>query len=174
MTLGTLARLRLKLGDAQGALELARGAIDMATEIGYPNDKSAYRLIEGDANLVLGSLDAAAEAYEAAKAGAEGKYVVDAAAGLADVAMARGDNGTALELVKPILETAIAGGIAMIADPLRAYLSFHAVLRAVHDARAHPLLAAARGLLSEVMAKIDDPAALETFTAREDVAALLA
>ncbi|HET8986532.1 MAG TPA: hypothetical protein VFN03_12310, partial [Trueperaceae bacterium] len=174
MTLGNLARLRLKQGDALGALELVTGAIALATEIGYPNDKAFYRLIEGDAHLALGSLDAAAEAYETALVGAEGKYEVDAVAGLADVAMARGDSGAALERVKPILDTAIAGGISMIADPLRAYISFHAVLRAVHDGRAHPVLDAARRLLDEVMGKIDDPAALETFRARADVATLLA
>ena len=172
-TLGSLARLRLRQGDARGALELARGAVDLATEIGYPNDKASYRLVEGDAYLALGSLDAAVEAYEAARVGAEGKYDIDAVAGLADVALARGASGPALELVRPVLDTALAGDIAKIADPLRAYITFHSVLRAVHDARAHRMLEAARGLLNEVIEKIDDPVALESFKARSDVAALL-
>ena len=146
---------------------------DLATEIGYPNDKASYRLVEGDAYLALGSLDAAVEAYEAARVGAEGKYDIDAVAGLADVALARGASGPALELVRPVLDTALAGDIATIADPLRAYITFHSVLRAVHDARAHRMLEAARGLLNEVIEKIDDPVALESFKARSDVAALL-
>lgn len=173
MTLGSLAALRLRLGDAPGALEYVESAIALATEIGYPNDRSAYRLVKGNAHLAMGQLDAAQEAYSEARKGADGKLEVDAVAGLADVALAQGESGAALELVKPLLDAAIAGEISLAVDPLRAYRSFHAALRAVHDARAHPMLEAARKLLGAVIAKIDDPAALDTFKARADVMELL-
>ena len=172
-TLGSLAALKLKQGDPQAALEYIDKAMVLAIEIGNSKDQGQHRLIRGDALLALGELGAAELEYLHARAGVEGKFEIDAVAGLADVALARGDSGAALELVKPQLAAALAGEIAAAFNPLRAYLTFHAVLRSVHDARAHPVLEAARALLATVMAKIDDPEALEAFMARSDVAKLL-
>src|SRR5690606_10816619 len=111
--------------------------------------------------------------YLVARSGPDGKLEVDAVAGLADVAMARGDSGTALELIKPVLDQAIAGEISVVSDPLRAYLTFHAVLRAGQDAGARPGREAAGKFGAVIITKIDDQAALEPFKVRADVTRLL-
>src|SRR5690606_36492815 len=165
--------LRLKQGDPQAALLHIDDAIVLATELGSSKSKGPFRLTRGDAQLALGQLEAAEQEYLVARSGPGGKLEVDAVAGLAGAALARGDSGAALEVIKPVLDVAMAGEISLVSDPLRAYLTFHAVLRVVHDARAHPVLEAARKFVTDIMAKIDDQAALETFKARADVTRLV-
>lgn len=167
--LAALARLRLSMDDPTGAVDLGEAAIALAKEMGYAGDHNAFRLTVANARLAMGQLDAAQGLYDGVRQDGEGELELDAVAGLADVALARGDTGAALELVAPWLDLASAGELGSKADPLRIYTTLHACLRAVHDARAHSLLQAARRFLTEVVAKIDDPAARESFGARRDV-----
>lgn len=168
-----MASLRVKMGDAAGAVEHAAAALRVAEALDSGTKMATYLLVAGDAHLTNGDLAAAETAYQAALRSADGQGDFDAIAGLADVALARGDSGAALELVKSRLDTVTGGDISLAADPLRVYTTFHAVLRAVHDARARPVLEAGRAFLAGVMAKLDDPAALESYRARADVTALV-
>lgn len=167
--LGVMARLRLRMGDARSAVELGEAAIALARQMGYTDDQAGFRLTVADAQLALGELDAAQEGYRSVRQGDAGELELEAVAGLADAALARGDTGAALELIEPWLTSTIEGTRFPKADPLRVHATFHAALRAVHDARAHPLLAAARRFVAEVAGKIDDPEARASFEARPDV-----
>ncbi len=166
-----LSALRLAQGDAQRALESAQEALKAAIDVESPLNVDIARILVGNAHLALGDLDAAAAAYQEVAGGQNHRFAV--AMGLADVALARGDKGTALDLVAPHLDAAIDGSLTDDADPVRSYLTMYSVLRSVQDARAHGVLSAGRALVTRIADKIDDPEARTSFDARADVRRLM-
>lgn len=168
-----LATLRVTQGDAAEAKDLSSRAIALAEEHDAVGWLEKARLIHAEANVALGELDAASDEYQQVLDASDGELARDVHVGLAAVALARGDAGTALDLVKSLADDVGAGELGRSVEPLRAFAVVHGVLRAVHDARAQPVLEAARRYIADIRAKIDDPEALKTFDARSDVMALM-
>lgn len=167
-----LCTLRLAEGDATRALEHANEALVGAVELENPNLIAYGRILVGDAHLALGDLDACESSYQVVADEGE-HHAFGAAIGLADVALARGDKGRALQLITPLLDDALSGTMIEADDLVRSYTTMYAVLRGVQDARAHAVLTAGRGLVATIADKIDDPEARRSFDARADVRKLM-
>jgi hypothetical protein len=85
------------------------------------------------------------------------QWSVDSLAGLARVALARGDLAGALEHVEKVMTfLQVHPNVECTAEPLRIYLTCYNVLHAVDDPRAEEVLDAAHQLLRERAARIED------------------
>jgi class 3 adenylate cyclase len=165
--LGDLSEVALREGDAAQALALAREALDIAVEIQAVDfeAKLLYRI--GDAELALGHHAAATTAYERAEAlGREiGLGVeLDARAGRARVALARGDVAGAMSLVAPLL--AAADGPMDGANARLVLLTCFRVLAAAGESGAERLLDSAHEALQRRAATISDDALRQSFLVR--------
>jgi hypothetical protein len=101
-----LATLALWRGDDAHALTQARAALELAVAVHARDQEVAALCRVGEAELALGRHEAAAEAFAAAHARASAiasPFRHDASAGLARVALARGDVGAAVAALKPLL-----------------------------------------------------------------------
>lgn len=158
--LSGMGLLRHLQADHIAAYTYGRQALQLAEE-------SGDRSIVGDAWHCLGhalvgqdQLDDAREAYRQSLAvwqeAGRSNRVVEAQAGLARVALARGDLAQALTQVEAILNYLEHQTLAGTDEPFRVYLTCVQVLQATHDARAGAVLRAARALLRERAATIAD------------------
>lgn len=169
-----LADLRLDAGRLDEASALAEEALAVASAVGKPRESGACLLKLADVRLAQGRLDEAHDAYAGVLAEHGESFGVDATAGLVAVALQRGDAGAALERAAPLVEPALGGELATAIEPLRAYEAVYSALRAVHDARAHAVLEAARALIAVAKEKMSgDQQALSSFESRADVRRLL-
>ena len=149
--LGHLSRLALWQGDETRALALARAALDIAAAARARDMQVIAGLCLGDAELALGRLDAARQAFTQAHAKAleiDDPKQHDASAGLARVALMQGDTRAALAALQPVLDLEAAGGTLDGAEfPRQIELSCHQALARASDPRAGPWLARAHTAL---------------------------
>ncbi len=136
-------------GDDTAALGFARAAFDSAAASGQRDLEAFALLVAGHAELALGRLDAASQAYSASRdrlqaLNLRAQQVLDPVSGLARVALAAGDTAGALAHVEQLLAHQAAGGsFDGTEEPLLLPLTCWRVLQAVRDPRADAVLDAA-------------------------------
>jgi len=178
VSLVNLSLVHHSLGDHKAAREHSEQALIIQQEIGDRHGQGYSLTYLGHALAGLGEVKAAAEAYDEAmrlrrELGQHG-LAIDDLAGLARVAMARGDSKQALEHVKEILAWIEANGLEGIEYPLQVYLTCYQILSATAQGdptaieRAHSVLSDACTTLLDQAAKISDSTLRRTFL--EDVA----
>jgi len=167
-----LATLALWQGRDEQALAHARAAVETAVAVRARDQEIAAWCREGEAELALGRHAVAAQAFETAHARAleiASPYRHDAAAGLARVALARGDAPSALQALAPLLAS---GGRSDDGDdellkgvelPRAVEWTCHRALASAGDARAAEWLARAHGALQRQAATLADAALREGF-----------
>jgi class 3 adenylate cyclase/tetratricopeptide (TPR) repeat protein len=158
--LNGLAELALRQGDHALALAHARSALDIAMAVQDPHNEAIALCLIGHAELAQGHYAAAADAYERAHAVAmaiDGGQQYDATAGLARVALARGDTAAALLPVERLLAHLAGGGTLDGTEGRQLIrLSCHQVLARAEDPRAAEILAGAHTELQARAATIAD------------------
>jgi tetratricopeptide (TPR) repeat protein len=164
-----LSVLERRLGNGAQAAKLARSAVDAAVATGI-KDFELYTLTAlGEAELAAGQLDAAGDAFLRAQDLALQRKLPDQpdnAAGLARLALARGDVHEALRQVERVPDQEAATGVAHQArEQGRVNLVCHLVLARALDPRADAWLQRAHGQLLSTAAKISDEALREGFLA---------
>ena len=145
-------------GDAEEALALAQAALDIAVAVQNPESQARALWCSGRAELARGQHAAAAVAFERAHALARADDSVnqhDAAAGIAQVALARGDVAAALRALAGVLAHIEGGDTLDGTDgPRLIQLTCHQVLAAAGDARASQMLRSAHAELQAGAAAI--------------------
>ena len=155
-TLVSLSVLALWQGQEARALALARQALDIAVAAQAREHAVLARMQLGDAELALGRVAEARQAYSHAHAGAleiGSAHQHDASAGLARVALAEGDDAAALVALRPLLGHVAAGGtLDGTQYPRLIELTCHQALARAGDPAAADWLARAH---SALMAQAD-------------------
>jgi len=164
-----LSILERWLGNGAQAAALARSAVDVALATGI-KDFELYTLTAlGEAELASGQLDAAQDAFLRAQDLALQRKRPDEpdnVAGLARLALARGDVPEALRQVQRVLDQEAATGVAHQArNQGRVNLVCYLVLARAVDPRAEAWLQRAHGQLLATAARISDEALREGFLA---------
>lgn len=169
-TLRLLALAAHLQGDDAGAFSLAETALRIATAIGYVRGRGYALTCMGHALLALGRLDEAETTYDEARAlresMAEPVLLLETKAGLARIALARGDATAALALAEPILAHLATAGLGGADEPARIELTCFEALHAAGDPRAAAVLAAAARRIEERAARIDDAELRRSFLTR--------
>ena len=158
-TLCLCATLDLNAGEPASAQRLACAALDIAVAVQAREWEAValYRL--GDAELGLGRHSAAVQAFERCRtlAMAIGNpFQHPATAGLARVALARGDLAAALHAALPLLEHAATAGADELIDRQLIELTCHRVLAAAGDERAAEWLQLAHRTMRRQADRISD------------------
>jgi DNA-binding SARP family transcriptional activator/Tfp pilus assembly protein PilF len=160
-------------GDDLAAREQSERGLAIAREIGDRLGQGCLLDSLGHALAGLGELDRAADAYHQALALRreldEPHLAAESLAGLARVALQRGNVGAAMEQVEEILLLEKGRGFGGATEPFRIWLTCYQVLEAGQDPRAGAVLAAAHEQLQEQRSNIHDEALEHTFL--ENVAA---
>ena len=157
-----LSQLALWEGDAESALTHAVAALEISVEVQAQEFQLFALWCLGNAEFALGNLDAADAAYVRAldlaqTAGSPQEH--DGWAGLARVALARGDVMAAIKALEPVLEMLESGGSCVGTLGVTAIQSVcWQVLDRAGDPRALPLLARAHEALQGRAAELNDPA----------------
>ena len=166
VNLASVANLQ---GDDASTLAYANTAREVATACGQRDLEAYSRLVAGHAELALGRLDQAELAYRQSRdllleLKMRSQQVLDPVAGLARVALARGDSAAALEQVEQILAHIAAGGrFDGTEEPLRLPLTCYQVLKAAGDARADEVLVQAHAELMKQADRLVDNQARNSF-----------
>jgi len=154
--LTNLSTLALWQGQEARALALARQALDIAVAAQARHHGVLARMQLGDAELALGRMAEARQAYSHAHAGAleiGSANQHDASAGLVRVALAEGDAAAALAALQPLLDHVAGGGTLDGAEcPRLIELTCHQALARAGDPAAADWLACAH---SALMAQAD-------------------
>jgi len=166
-----LATLALWQGDAAHALVQARAALETAVAVHARDQEAAVWCRVGEAELALGRHAAAAQAFDTAHGRAAdiaSPHRHDAAAGLARVALARGDIDGAMQALEPLL--ALGSKTVGDGDPLEGAefprlieWTCHRVLVRARDPRADEWLIRAHEQLQAQASTIADGALREGF-----------
>ena len=162
ITLINLGIARLNRGLPADALSLGRQALSM---LHASRDRwaqgAALRLL-GQAALSLAELDTADGHFEAARTLFESlqlpQLAIEAVAGLAAVALARGDIAAALAYAEKVLAS-LAVGLSLdgAEEPMRIHLVCYQALIAASDPRARQVLDSACQTLDKCARRISDP-----------------
>ncbi len=156
-------------GDDTAALGYAGAAFDSAVASGQRDLEAFARLVAGHAELGLGRLEAARQAYTQSRdllatLNLRPQQVLDPVSGLARVALAAGDVAGALSHVELLLAHQAAGGsFDGTEEPLLLPLTCWRVLQAAGDARAADVLTGAVLELQAQAERIRDPDARQRF-----------
>ena len=158
-----LSQLTLRMGDAPTALAHAQAALGIARAVQSPEYEARAEWAQGHAELALRQLDAAASAFERTRVlAAEADLIasrLDAAAGTASVALARGDVAAALQAIPLLLEHLAGGGTFDATDgPRHSWLACCKVLAQAGDPRADAMLNALHADLQQHAAAITEGA----------------
>lgn len=159
MMLGLLSQLAFRVGNAADAQHLARSALDIALAVGARDTRADALCFLGQAELALGQHEAAAAAYVQVSAVAQeiGSYHQHrATAGLARVALARGDIAAALQEAERSMATHERSGNEQNFWDREIELTCHQVLAAAGDPRAAQWLQTAHERLQAQAAAIAD------------------
>lgn len=170
LILANLSQLALWEGDVAQARQHAEAARQVAAEV----HAQAFELFAlwclGNADLALGEPDAAEIAYARAldlARAAKSAQEHDASAGLARVALARGDVGAASEALAPVLVALDAGGgLDGTLGATAIQFACWQVLDRAGDPRGTALLARAHEELQARAAGLTDPAVRAGFLSR--------
>ena len=171
LLLNTASVAHLQADDA-AALSFATAAFDSAAATGQRDLEAFSRLVAGHAELGLGRLDAARQAYTESRdqlqaLNLRAQQVLDPVSGLARVALAAGDLDTALAHAEQLLAHQAAGGsFDGTEEPLLLPLTCWRVLHAARDPRADAVLNAAMAELRTQADRIQDEAARNDFMNR--------
>jgi len=153
-----LSQLVVRHGEADEALVHAQAALDIALAVQNPESQARALWCRGRAELARSQHAAAAVAFERAHALARVDDSVnqhDAAAGIAQVALARGDVATALRALDGVLAHIEGGNTLDGTDgPRLIQLTCHRALAAAGDARASQMLRSAHEELQMSAASI--------------------
>jgi len=167
-----LSTLALWHGNDAHALVQAHAALDIAVAVHARDQEAAALCRVGDAESALGRHAAATQAFAAAHARAAeiaSPYRHDAAAGLARVALARGDTAAAMQALEPLLARGATTGaeenpLEGVEFPRLVEWTCHRVLASAGDrARAAEWLARAHEALQAQAATISDAALRKGF-----------
>lgn len=172
ITLSNLSLVAHNLGDRQAAWEYAQQAAACAETAGDRRLSGMVAEISGHALAGLERWDEAARAYQESLAIkneiGELNHAMEPLAGLAQVALARGDTAGARRYVEEILAyLAFEGALDGVDEPFRVQLTCYQVLRAAADPRAPATLAHIARLLQTQAARIPDATMRRAFL--EDV-----
>jgi predicted ATPase len=167
VTLCNLSMLALWQGDETGALTLARSALAIAVGTQARDSQVLAELRQGDAELALGRQQEARQAYTRAgtlSAQLGSAYQHDAAAGLAQLAIAQGDAASAIAALHPLLEHVASGGnLDGTYEARRIELTCHQALALAGDGRADDWLSRAHAALMAQGQVLTDPALRQGF-----------
>jgi ATP/maltotriose-dependent transcriptional regulator MalT len=156
-SMGQLAHYQ---GDNERALTLARQALDAAGETGHFRTRRLTLRLLGHTLFARGDyLDAGVAYWDARELEQRidnPLLEVDTLAGLARVALAQGQVERAAEYVASILDTLAERGVGGVEEPVRVYLTCHAVLHARREQSAEAMLTAGHTLLMERAAQFGD------------------
>jgi len=171
LVFSSLSLLAHQLDDDGAALEHAQEALRIIEAIGEPVD-TGYALTNlGYALAGLGRLDEARDAFrqavEVRRSLGQLKLATEPQAGLARIALARGEVAQAQLHAEEILHCLETGPLDGVEEGLRVYLTCYQVLRAAGDPRAAEFLAWAHSLLQEWSANAPDEETRRSFL--EDV-----
>lgn len=162
-----LSQLALWKGDAAIAHSYAQAALDIAIAVKDSQKEASALCWLGRAELALGNQSAAAAAFARAEDIAlqlDNLYRYDAAAGLAQVAVAQDEIAVALEALQCVLVDLAGGGRLDSADsPRLVRLVCYQVLARAGDARAADVLADAHAELQSKAATITDATLRQSF-----------
>lgn len=156
-----LSGLALARAEPAEALAYAEQGLALSREIGSRPGEAYSKTFLGHAQVEIGNLEAAEQAYQA---GLEIRVslnqpnlATESQAGLAQVALARQDIPTAITYVETILAFLDSGGsLEGTEEPLRVYLTCYQVLSASGDPRAQTILEMAHEMLKARAASISD------------------
>jgi len=166
-TLTNLSVLSLRRGEDAHALSYAQAAVEIAIEVQSPVFEAIALCALGNAELALGRHGQAAAAFERAREVAtalDNATRHDAAAGLARVALAQEDIGTALQAVEDLVSQLCAHGKLDDAEaPYLIRLTCHQVLALAGDSRATQVLRSAYADLLAQAVTITDSALRHSF-----------
>jgi len=159
-------------GDDTAALGFAHAALDHAVASGQRDLEAFAHAVTGHAQLGLGRLDAARQAYSTAHAMLDAltlrdQQVLDPVSGLARVELAAGRLDEAmLHALKLLAHIDAGGSFDGTEEPLLVPLSCYRVLAAAGHPRADAVLAWTHEALQAKAARIADPRAREGFLER--------
>ena len=165
-----LAQVSHWQGDGAHALAFSSEALDIAVAAQMPDFEIFARFLLGDAEVLHGNGESAANAYQQARSLAleiSSPLQHNATAGLMLVALAQGDTTTALQYVEVLLAQMATGAALEGADsPRLIELSCYRVLARTGDARAAGLLQTAHAALQAKADTLPDAALRHSFLTR--------
>jgi len=159
--LSNMALSAFRRGDAAGSIDWATQAMKLADELQDRDLQAILRCIRAHAHAALADWDDAAACYRASLALFRelGRATMppEPIAGLARIALARGDIDGAMKTIGEVIAHFDAGGsVDGTEDPIWIYLTCHQVLAAAGSPRAAEFLDRAHALLSERAASLGD------------------
>ncbi len=158
VVLSFLGALLQTLGDAEAAVEACQQSLELAESLKERYPQGVALTVLGHALADLGRSSEAAEAYQRAvqlwQENDQFHLSIDPLAGLARLALQRGDLASALQLVDPILTHLEAHNLEGVLDPYWIQLTCCRVLQAGGEARFGAVLERAYRQLQEHAAKI--------------------
>ncbi|MDX1687623.1 MAG: tetratricopeptide repeat protein, partial [Candidatus Promineifilaceae bacterium] len=157
--LNNLALIACYQGQPERAEAFAQQSIGLARKWGGNGALSEGYLYLGHAHRLIGRLAEAQEAYErslSARHNAHEGRMVEPLAGLAQVALLRGDLGPAVQYVEDILPALTGGDYAGLNEPFWVYEVCYRTLSQAGDGRAGAILKQAQTLLHTQAEKIKD------------------
>lgn len=173
----TACRAAAEEQELEGALRLARSAVEMAEEGTATREPAVARLTEGyvlpDSGDEAGARAAFANAHEVFETvGIEG-FALEARAAVASTMLAEGRVADAVAVVENLLPHLDGEGLEAAWQPARVGLTCWRVLDAVGDARAAQVREGSRLRLSRRAERIGDDAMAAEYLARPAAVALL-
>jgi len=152
--LSNMSLSEFRRGDAQGSFESSTAALRLADELKDRDLQATLGCIRANAHAALGQWDEATACYQASLALFRelGRATMppEPIAGLARIALARGDLEGAMTTIGEVVAHFDAGGsVDGTEDPIWIYLTCHQVLAAAGSPRAAEFLDRAHALLSE-------------------------
>ena len=152
--LSNMALSAFRRGDAAGSIDWATQAMKLADELQDRDLQAILRCIRAHAHAALADWDDAAACYRASLALFRelGRATMppEPTAGLARIALARGDIDGAMKTIGEVIAHFDAGGsVDGTEDPIWIYLTCHQVRAAAGSPRAAEFLDRAHALLSE-------------------------
>ena len=156
-----VAHVAFLRGDAAESIRWATEALKLGEELKDRDLQAILRCVRAHAHVALGEWDDAAACYRASLALfreiGRPTMVPEPIAGLARIALARGDVDGAMETIAEVVAHFDAGGsVDGSEDPMWIYLTCHQVLAAARSARAAEFLDRAHTLLVERARPLDD------------------
>ncbi len=147
-------------GKLDQAYQEAQNGLKITQEIKSPPLSGLMHILKGHLEFALNKIDEAEVSYgEAMRLNieiGETHLAVEPLAGLARVALARGNHDKALQEVNKVLEHLNTESLDGTNEPIQLYLTSYRVLHGLNDPRANKILETAHTYLQETVLKIPD------------------